>query len=171
MLGAKMRPLMQEVREAADRLEALVDDEHWPHLRAAGVPRVEDYHVYGDREHRIAQAAEEAAQRAPARERLEHRQRQEVLQYRIANPDQEQRHGDVGHQHVLRHVSRHGSDRPDVERREERTEQARVASPPVRLLSQRDSVAAAPQHPHRARVEERQQREHDRGTQLERHPG
>jgi glutamine synthetase len=25
-----MRPLMQEVREAADRLESLVDDEHWP---------------------------------------------------------------------------------------------------------------------------------------------
>ena len=30
MLGWKMRPLMQEVRETADRLEALVDDEHWP---------------------------------------------------------------------------------------------------------------------------------------------
>ena len=29
-LGAKMRPLMQEVREAADRLESLVDDTHWP---------------------------------------------------------------------------------------------------------------------------------------------
>jgi glutamine synthetase len=30
VLGGKMRPLMQEVREAADRLESLVDDEHWP---------------------------------------------------------------------------------------------------------------------------------------------
>ncbi|MCE9627493.1 MAG: glutamine synthetase type III, partial [Candidatus Eisenbacteria bacterium] len=29
-LGSKMRPLMQEVREASDALEALVDDEHWP---------------------------------------------------------------------------------------------------------------------------------------------
>ncbi len=30
VLGARMRPLMQEIREAADRLEALVDDDHWP---------------------------------------------------------------------------------------------------------------------------------------------
>jgi glutamine synthetase len=30
LLGGKMRPLMQEVREAADRLESLVDDDHWP---------------------------------------------------------------------------------------------------------------------------------------------
>jgi glutamine synthetase len=29
-LGGKMRPLMQEAREVADRLESLVDDEHWP---------------------------------------------------------------------------------------------------------------------------------------------
>jgi glutamine synthetase len=29
-LGGKMRPLMQEVREVVDRLESLVDDEHWP---------------------------------------------------------------------------------------------------------------------------------------------
>ncbi len=29
-LGGKMRPLMQEVRDAADKLESLVDDEHWP---------------------------------------------------------------------------------------------------------------------------------------------
>jgi glutamine synthetase len=30
MMGSKLRPLMQEVREAADRLESLVDDETWP---------------------------------------------------------------------------------------------------------------------------------------------
>jgi glutamine synthetase len=29
-LGREMRPLMQEVREAADLLEGLVDDELWP---------------------------------------------------------------------------------------------------------------------------------------------
>ncbi len=29
-LGGKMRPLMHEVRAAADQLESLVDDEHWP---------------------------------------------------------------------------------------------------------------------------------------------
>src|SRR5262249_23001605 len=29
-LGEKMRPLMQEVRGTADKLEAWVDDEHWP---------------------------------------------------------------------------------------------------------------------------------------------
>jgi glutamine synthetase len=29
-LGSQMRPLMQEVRATADKLEALVDDEHWP---------------------------------------------------------------------------------------------------------------------------------------------
>ncbi|HXS82413.1 MAG TPA: hypothetical protein VN896_06785, partial [Methylomirabilota bacterium] len=29
-LGAQMRPLMQEVRGTADKLEAWVDDEHWP---------------------------------------------------------------------------------------------------------------------------------------------
>ena len=29
-LGSRMRPLMQEVRDAADALESLVDDEHWP---------------------------------------------------------------------------------------------------------------------------------------------
>ncbi len=30
VLGATLRPLMQEVREAADRLESLIDDEAWP---------------------------------------------------------------------------------------------------------------------------------------------
>jgi glutamine synthetase len=30
VLGSQMRPLMQEVRGVADRLEAAVDDEHWP---------------------------------------------------------------------------------------------------------------------------------------------
>ncbi len=30
MLSSKLRPLMQEVREAADRLETLIDDETWP---------------------------------------------------------------------------------------------------------------------------------------------
>jgi glutamine synthetase len=29
-LSGKMRPLMQDVRDAADALESLVDDEHWP---------------------------------------------------------------------------------------------------------------------------------------------
>jgi len=29
-LGSQMRPLMHEVRGTADKLEALVDDEHWP---------------------------------------------------------------------------------------------------------------------------------------------
>jgi len=29
-LGSEVRPLMQEVRIAADRLETLVDDELWP---------------------------------------------------------------------------------------------------------------------------------------------
>jgi glutamine synthetase len=30
MMAAKLRPLMQEVREAADKVETLVDDESWP---------------------------------------------------------------------------------------------------------------------------------------------
>jgi len=30
VLGSQMRPLMQEVRGVADKLEAWVDDEHWP---------------------------------------------------------------------------------------------------------------------------------------------
>jgi hypothetical protein len=139
--------------------------------RRAQVPGVQDEGVERNRHHRAAHLPEHGPQPATARERLQDRARKVELENRIARADQQQRRGDVRHQHVLGHVRREQLLRPRVERREEGTDEEQEAGPPVGLLGQRHAVAAPGKHPHRPHVEQAQQREDQRRTSLERHRG